>query len=168
MGQPKTGGRQKGTPNTVTKQVKDALLAAFEKVGGQAYLVEVARSDPKTFCVLLGKLVPAQVKAEVQGDRIPTLVLRDFTGGAAERLEEYERWHAGNGPEPEKPNPEHLASGDDPESETTIDLHQIESGPSELKKRAKPGPDPVEPEKKLEGWLIEHPPEVRQATALMD
>ncbi len=30
------GGRQKGTPNKVTRAVKDAILSAFEKVGGWA------------------------------------------------------------------------------------------------------------------------------------
>ena len=79
---PKTGGRKKGTPNTVTKQVKDAILAAFEEVGGHAYLVEVARSDPRTFLALLGKLIPSEVKAQVEGSGIPRLIIRDYTGGS--------------------------------------------------------------------------------------
>ena len=148
--------------------MREAVVAALTEVGGAAYLVEVARSDPKVFCTLLARLIPTQVKAEVQGHGLPTLILRDFTGRAAERLRAYEEWHAGNGPEPEKPDPESLASGDDPVSETTIDPQPMESGPSELKKRPKPRHDPDAPEKKPDGWLIEHPPEPRQTRALMD
>ncbi len=64
-GQPKTGGRVKGAPNKATAAVKEAIVAAFHEVGGKDYLVEVARSDPKVFCTLLSKLVPAQVRAEL-------------------------------------------------------------------------------------------------------
>ncbi len=79
-GRTKTGGRQRGTPNRVTAQVKDAILAAFDEVGGKDYLVEMARAEPKAFLTLLGKLVPAQVRAELEGSAVPTVVIRDFTG----------------------------------------------------------------------------------------
>lgn len=57
----KTGGRQKGTPNRVTAAVKDAVITAFDEVGGAAYLVQIAKSDPRTFCGLLGKVIPLDV-----------------------------------------------------------------------------------------------------------
>lgn len=57
----KTGGRKKGTPNKVTAAVKDALAQSFDELGGVAYLVKVGRNDPKTYCALLGKLLPMQV-----------------------------------------------------------------------------------------------------------
>lgn len=62
---PKTGGRKNGPPNKVTSVVKDAIAGAFDEVGGRDHLVEVARSDPNIFCTLLGKPVPAQVRAEL-------------------------------------------------------------------------------------------------------
>ena len=65
--QPKTGGRAKGMPNRTTAAIKDAILNAFEKVGGEDYLAMVARSDPRTFCTLLGRILPAEFKAEVVG-----------------------------------------------------------------------------------------------------
>ena len=52
------GGRPIGTPNRVGAIVKEAILAAFDKVGGAAYLEQVARQEPKAFCQLLSKLVP--------------------------------------------------------------------------------------------------------------
>lgn len=47
--------------------VKRAILNAFEKVGGEDYLVMVAKEDPKTFCALLARLLPAEVKADITG-----------------------------------------------------------------------------------------------------
>ena len=67
-GAPKTGGRKAGTPNKVTAQVKEAILKAFDKVGGTDYLVKVAKTDPRTFCTLLGRILPAELSAEISGD----------------------------------------------------------------------------------------------------
>lgn len=72
-GSPKLGGRQKGTPNQVTAAVKDALQIAFSEVGGVDYLVGVARDDPRTFCAMLGKLIPMDVRATVKGRLIVTV-----------------------------------------------------------------------------------------------
>ncbi|MTI10199.1 hypothetical protein [Curvivirga aplysinae] len=66
-GQAKTGGRTKGTPNATTSKLKTAIMNAFEEVGGQSYLVSVAHEDPKTFCTLLGKVLPQELKAELSG-----------------------------------------------------------------------------------------------------
>ena len=55
------GGRRKGTPNKVTADLKEAIQNAFTKVGGEDYLVRVARKSPETFCRLLGKLLPKDV-----------------------------------------------------------------------------------------------------------
>jgi hypothetical protein len=57
----KTGGRTKGTPNKVNAAVKEAIVSAFNKVGGEDYLVQVAENDPRTFCALLGKVMPTQL-----------------------------------------------------------------------------------------------------------
>lgn len=38
-GTPKTGGRQKGTPNKLTADVKAMILEALDKAGGVKYLV---------------------------------------------------------------------------------------------------------------------------------
>jgi len=53
--------------NKITAQVKDAILEAFTIVGGEDYLVKVAKNDPRTFCTLLGKVLPTQVEAAAQG-----------------------------------------------------------------------------------------------------
>ena len=51
-------GRAKGTPNRFTTFLKDAIQQSFERLGGAAYLEQVARTDPKTYCALLGKVLP--------------------------------------------------------------------------------------------------------------
>lgn len=64
-GLPKTGGRQKGTPNKRTALLKDAILEAAEKAGGTdgmvGYLTAQAKSNPAAFLTLLGKVLPMQV-----------------------------------------------------------------------------------------------------------
>jgi hypothetical protein len=54
-------GRQKGTPNQLTASIKDAIQNAFTELGGTSYLVHVGRNDPRTFCALLGKLLPTKL-----------------------------------------------------------------------------------------------------------
>ena len=63
----KAGGRVKGTPNKTTVALKDAIMNAFEKVGGVDYLVTVAKKDPKTFITLLGRVLPLEIQAKVEG-----------------------------------------------------------------------------------------------------
>lgn len=60
-GSPKTGGRTKGTPNKLNAALKDAILNTLEKAGGEEYLLTVAKADYKTFCSLLGRVLPLQI-----------------------------------------------------------------------------------------------------------
>ena len=60
-GHVKAGGRDKGVTNKLTVTVKEAIAQAFDEVGGVDYLKQVATDDPKTFCTLLGKLLPLQI-----------------------------------------------------------------------------------------------------------
>ena len=48
----------------LTPEIKDGILNAFEQAGGVEYLVELALRDPQTFCLLLGKVVQAEIRAE--------------------------------------------------------------------------------------------------------
>jgi hypothetical protein len=54
-------GRVKGTPNQLTASIKDAIQNAFTELGGTSYLVHVGRTDPRTFCALLSKLLPTKL-----------------------------------------------------------------------------------------------------------
>ncbi len=70
-GAPKTGGRQRGTPNKFTRDLKAAILAAAEEAGGEggttAYLVRQAIDNPGPFMTLLGKVLPMQLTGDDGG-----------------------------------------------------------------------------------------------------
>jgi hypothetical protein len=58
------GGRQKGTQNKISVEVKKALEKAFDELGGSNYLIEVGQNDPRTFCTLLGKILPTTIEGD--------------------------------------------------------------------------------------------------------
>lgn len=63
-------GRPKGVPNKATKTIRDAVMQAFDEVGGPAYLVRLAQgtqSDRAAFTSLLNKVLPTQINANVEG-----------------------------------------------------------------------------------------------------
>lgn len=51
-------GRKKGGHNKLSVTIKTAIENAFRKVGGEDYLVMVAKEHPAVFCGLLGRIVP--------------------------------------------------------------------------------------------------------------
>lgn len=64
-GQPKLGGRQKGTPNKQTAAIKDMIIQALDKSGGVEYLVGQAESNPTAFMGLIGRVLPLQMDHDV-------------------------------------------------------------------------------------------------------
>ena len=61
----KTGGRQKGSVNKTTASVKQALVEAFEELGGVKSLVEFGRENPRDFYALWVKIMPTEVKQDL-------------------------------------------------------------------------------------------------------
>jgi len=56
------GGRQKGTPNKISSEIKQALYEALNNGdGATAYFLELRTEHPKTFENLISKLLPRQV-----------------------------------------------------------------------------------------------------------
>jgi hypothetical protein len=76
-------GRKKGVPNKTTALLKDAILNAFDRVGGEDYLMRVAKTDYKTFCTLLGRVLPQQHTGANEG---PIHVVSETAGSAREKL----------------------------------------------------------------------------------
>jgi hypothetical protein len=69
---PPLAGRKAGTPNKQTKEVRDAVMESFIRLGGATYLEEVGRTNIQAYCQLLGKILPHEfatsagpLKAEV-------------------------------------------------------------------------------------------------------
>lgn len=58
-------GRKPGTPNKLTSTVKMMVLGALDKLGGEAYLVRMAKKHPQAYMTLLGKIIPTQVVGDM-------------------------------------------------------------------------------------------------------
>lgn len=74
-GTPRTGGRKKGTPNKLTRSIKEAIEASFEQVGGADYLARMADEQPAAYMTLLGKVLPTQIAANVEVIGMPSITL---------------------------------------------------------------------------------------------
>ncbi len=62
IGKGKAGpGRPKGVPNKATTAIKDMIIAALDKAGGEKYLLRQANENPVAFMGLLGKVMPTQI-----------------------------------------------------------------------------------------------------------
>jgi hypothetical protein len=62
-------GRPKGVRNKLTN-LRDAVIAAFDEVGGVKYLVKLAngtQSDRAAFVSLMNKVLPTQINQQVEG-----------------------------------------------------------------------------------------------------
>lgn len=62
-------GRPRGVRNKLTN-LRDAVIQAFDQVGGVQYLVQLAngtQSDRAAFCGLMSKVLPTQINANVDG-----------------------------------------------------------------------------------------------------
>ncbi len=70
-GHAKMGGRKRGTPNVVTRELKTAILRAAYRLGSDGrgkdgvvgYLTRIAKNDIKTFVMLLRAVLPLQLKS---------------------------------------------------------------------------------------------------------
>lgn len=61
-------GRKKGVPNKTTKALKDMILGATERAGGEDFLLRQARKKNNApFMALLAKVLPMQVTGEDGG-----------------------------------------------------------------------------------------------------
>ena len=69
-GTKKTGGRQKGSTNKLTTDVKEMILTALENKGGVDYLMLQADENPTAFLTLIGKVLPMTVATDP--DNVPT------------------------------------------------------------------------------------------------
>lgn len=63
-------GRPKGTPNKLTKTVKEAFEIAFQNLQEQpgARLADWAKDNPTDFYRIAAKLIPAELNANVRGN----------------------------------------------------------------------------------------------------
>jgi hypothetical protein len=63
-GNPRYGGRQKGTRNRLTRDLKAMILGALSAAGGQAWFEHQMEANPVAFMALLGRLLPLTIGSE--------------------------------------------------------------------------------------------------------
>jgi hypothetical protein len=61
LGNPKTGGRKKGTSNKLSSTVKDNVIAVFDRLGGIEHMAEWASDNPTQFYNIYSKLLPIEM-----------------------------------------------------------------------------------------------------------
>ena len=57
-------GRPPGSPNKTTLKLREAILSALDKVGGDEYLARLAVQNSSAFASLLGKVLPTTLAAD--------------------------------------------------------------------------------------------------------
>jgi hypothetical protein len=57
-------GRKAGIPNKNNQQLRDMILNALDKSGGEDYLVEQAQKNPTAFLTLIGKVLPTTIAGD--------------------------------------------------------------------------------------------------------
>ncbi len=72
------GGSRKGRPNKSTKQIKDMIEGALKAAGGQAYLLQQAQENPSAFLTLVGKILPKNIEATIDGNLTVTKIVREI------------------------------------------------------------------------------------------
>lgn len=120
---PANSGRRPGSPNRITKVMRDEWLAAYEAEGGVEYLRRVAREEPGIFVRGLIRMIPNAVEAKL--DAGVRLKIVDRSDAAP-----VERDDDGQLPEPREP-----AADERP--------LELRDAPRDLAPASMPAPEPV-------------------------
>ncbi|MBQ2176247.1 MAG: hypothetical protein II453_14690 [Alphaproteobacteria bacterium] len=80
-GHKKLGGREVGTPNKATGDIKQMVRDALSEVGGVDYLKTQAKSNPTAFLGLIKSIVPRDVNVGGQTDNELIIKIKGLGGG---------------------------------------------------------------------------------------
>jgi hypothetical protein len=74
-GQAKKGGRAAGTPNSLTKTVKERVLEVFNDLQNEpnVNLFDWAKTEPTEFYKIAAKLIPSDINAKIDGKVITVI-----------------------------------------------------------------------------------------------
>lgn len=82
----KTGGRQKGTPNKVTTDVKAAIESVANGLGGAQGMLEWAKSDPVNERIFWSQIYPKVLPKEIRAEHEVTGTLKVVASSLDESL----------------------------------------------------------------------------------
>jgi hypothetical protein len=60
-------GRRAGSTNKTTRDLKEMILGALHRAGGEDWLLEQMNANPVAFMTLIGKILPLQVTGKDGG-----------------------------------------------------------------------------------------------------
>lgn len=63
------GGRQKGTPNKLSGQAKENVIAVFTRIGGTGAMAEWAMENQTQFYQIYAKLLPIEATVSADPDK---------------------------------------------------------------------------------------------------
>ena len=69
----KIGGRRRGTPNRLTTNFREAILLAYEKIGGHEAFAKWAAENQTDFYTLAARLIPTEAKSS-DGEGLTVIV----------------------------------------------------------------------------------------------
>jgi hypothetical protein len=69
-------GRKPGQVNASTKAIKEMILGALDRAGGEEYLVSLATKNPAAFVTLLTKVLPTQVTGDPENPVISAITVQ--------------------------------------------------------------------------------------------
>jgi len=75
----KYGGRQKGTPNKMTKTALEAISYAADALGGPERLTAWAQEDPANEKIFWGTIYPKLLPLKLTGDPDQPLAIQEIT-----------------------------------------------------------------------------------------
>jgi hypothetical protein len=78
-GMTKMGGRKAGTPNTFTKSFREALLIAYENIGGNEAFSRWAAENQTEFYRIAARLIPTELKTHSEPVRVIIDTLGTYT-----------------------------------------------------------------------------------------
>src|SRR4026208_1457303 len=73
-GQPKTGGRQRGTVNQLTAAFREAVLFVYDGLGGHKAFLQWARDNQTEYYKIAARLIPGEMR-EDGPDKHVTIIL---------------------------------------------------------------------------------------------
>lgn len=61
-GRQEGAGRPKGSLSKIGRELREAIHEALQEAGGKAYLVGLSKTNPQVFCMLVSKVIPAEIE----------------------------------------------------------------------------------------------------------
>ena len=82
----KTGGRQRGTPNKITRAFRESVQIAYDAIGGDEAFASWARENPTEFFKICARLIPTELTGSENGG-VTVIIARNDRALALQQLE---------------------------------------------------------------------------------